>query len=1173
MEGEKNMLKNPRRLSSGAMFLFCLIFLLCFSDSVLAWNEPSGIPPGNNVAAPLNTGGDNQTKTGGLNLGIVTTTQLCLGTTCKSSWDGISGGQWVSTTPPAAPGIYYPGRVGIGGDPQSDTQLYLRGNSNTYGGLYIYSPDTSTTWGMVSNSLNNGIWTMGKNTGIYANGLESGIGVYGTSVSGWSGYFNGGLGLYASKLCVGGTSVGDCTSNLSSLTSFWTKNGSNNIYNNNSGGNVGIGTNNPLDALQIGSGISLHNGGHKVIAFGWSPASGTALMTGKPSEIRWDPNSGGISFGTNANTVNAGALSGIGTKVSITADGYLGIGTTNPDRRLIIQGSEQRVESRIVNTSGANGQRAQFCSFIGSSYGCISRTGDGETSSIGPNNTLFYNNGASEDFVFMNTSAFTEKLRIKGNTGNIGIGTSNPQESLHLYSNASSKPLIERIDYQGGSNNSSLAFYGTELVNETGISGFMIGTGKNYPITGVFRADQVSLQSNLPGGIAIVTRKDLTGGTTAGDIVFATDGYQASNERMRIAANGNIGMGTTVSPVEELDIRPNVVSSNNATFLMLSGGQDSYQYSGVDLYDSTPGNTGYLWRITQRKVFPGITAVDHSFQIHSKDNSNPANWTVPVLTILPVGATNSSGLTRAGFIGLNGIIDPVSPLQVQGSSNRGMRITSSDGSSRITFDAGGSYNMWNIDNNAGSFRIFRETYSSTGSGGGGVVAMSIDGSSVANFNGDIDLNSKNAFRGNDTWLRLNQDSQFTSGIHTPGFFNSYSASVGALYSNPGAGNLQVQSKVGAALYCDQNMINCQSIASLGSGGGVGGSGTTNYLPKFTATSTLGNSIIYDNGSSVTIGVSGGASNLVVPGDGTGVARIGDPGFSSGNYTGISLNGSLSTGNYNILSGATDYTLYINRPTGNSIHFRENNVTQMMIASGGNIGIGTTSPASNTKLEVSNGAVGLKIMPGQMWNGSAWVADNNYVSLDVEGSKNIGIVDNLVIAGTGNGIVFPDGTKQTTAASVGSGFSPFTWKHYFITQATYNGNLGGQTGANAKCNSDVNKLSGRTYTAFLDNSDSFVASYTKTQDSIRPMYFNDKYGIQSVDGVATIDTHFWRKTNSPNGGVWNGPEVDCSNWTSANAIAWGGGAKLTSPGFSTPIASNINSTWSCFFPWNLLCVEQ
>jgi len=59
--------------------------------------------------------------------------------------------------------------------------------------------------------------------------------------------------------------------------------------------------------------------------------------------------------------------------------------------------------------------------------------------------------------------------------------------------------------------------------------------------------------------------------------------------------------------------------------------------------------------------------------------------------------------------------------------------------------------------------------------------------------GDVQLNGKHAFRASDSWLRLNQDMAFTSGVHTPGVFAPMSLNVGGWNSwgNPGNGNANV----------------------------------------------------------------------------------------------------------------------------------------------------------------------------------------------------------------------------------------------------------------------------------------------------------------------------------------------------------------------------------------------
>ena len=64
--------------------------------------------------------------------------------------------------------------------------------------------------------------------------------------------------------------------------------------------------------------------------------------------------------------------------------------------------------------------------------------------------------------------------------------------------------------------------------------------------------------------------------------------------------------------------------------------------------------------------------------------------------------------------------------------------------------------------------------------------------------GDIAISGKHAFRGRDSWLRLNQDKAFRSGVHTPGVFAPMSLNVGGAgsWGDPGPGNVWITGNVG-----------------------------------------------------------------------------------------------------------------------------------------------------------------------------------------------------------------------------------------------------------------------------------------------------------------------------------------------------------------------------------------
>ena len=109
-------------------------------------------------------------------------------------------------------------------------------------------------------------------------------------------------------------------------------------------GNVGIGTSNPLNRLQLGNSMSFHDGGHEVIGFGYAPGNGGVDLnpTGYASTIRLDPVNGIFSLGiSNSVTSNPTRI------LSVNRTGNVGIGTSIPDEKLTVNGSIHAKEVRV----------------------------------------------------------------------------------------------------------------------------------------------------------------------------------------------------------------------------------------------------------------------------------------------------------------------------------------------------------------------------------------------------------------------------------------------------------------------------------------------------------------------------------------------------------------------------------------------------------------------------------------------------------------------------------------------------------------------------------------------------------------------------------------------------------------------------------------------------------
>jgi hypothetical protein len=85
-------MKISPKIISLSFAVLAILFLVIFY--AIAWQEPTQAPPQGNIATPLNTGPENQTKEGGLTLNtigsenalVIDQGNVCLGGECGSVW-------------------------------------------------------------------------------------------------------------------------------------------------------------------------------------------------------------------------------------------------------------------------------------------------------------------------------------------------------------------------------------------------------------------------------------------------------------------------------------------------------------------------------------------------------------------------------------------------------------------------------------------------------------------------------------------------------------------------------------------------------------------------------------------------------------------------------------------------------------------------------------------------------------------------------------------------------------------------------------------------------------------------------------------------------------------------------------------------------------------------------
>jgi len=198
--------------------------------------------------------------------------------------------------------------------------------------------------------------------------------------------------------------------------------------------------------------------------------------------------------------------------------GNVGIGTTNAAAQLHIGGTASNSNPWMVLDINDTYFKRIIFSEDRSTYGT---TGYGGYIGYDADNNVV-SLGVYEN------SAQNRVLNIKRENGNVGIGTTNPLSTLNLYGTAPTILTLGSTSYPS----TYLTTFGVD------------STAKGFLIFGNNGANEIRAGRTTAGGFL-----DFYTNNTVGQTTTASDG----NLVMRLAANGNVGIGTT-NPAFKLDV-------------------------------------------------------------------------------------------------------------------------------------------------------------------------------------------------------------------------------------------------------------------------------------------------------------------------------------------------------------------------------------------------------------------------------------------------------------------------------------------------------------------------------------------------------------------------------------------------------------------------------------------
>jgi hypothetical protein len=304
--------------------------------------------------------------------------------------------------------------------------------------------------------------------------------------------------------------------------------------------------------------------------------------------------------------------------------------------------------------------------------------------------------------------------------------------------------------------------------------------------------------------------------------------------------------------------------------------------------------------------------------------------------------------------------DKINSAAVTGTTTKTLTLTQQDGGTVTA--------SWTDDNTDAVTSVFGRTGAVVATEGdysltqlSDVTITSPSNGQVLKYNGTTWVNDTDANTGTVTSVGLSAPTGFSvtnspvtsSGTLTLSFASGYSLPTTASQTNWDTAytnritSLTTTGSSGAATLVS-NTLNIPNYTLAGLGG-VSGSGTTNYIPKFTSSSAIGNSALQTDNNGNIFTISG--DNWGTGAGGVNLSYNSNVGYLTTYYdaTSLTLGAGISYKNGITISGHDDV---------NNITFRVNNSEQMRLTSTG-LGIGTSSPNATLDVRTASNSLSFK----------------------------------------------------------------------------------------------------------------------------------------------------------------------------------------------------------------------